>query len=505
MSGTYSITVQEARGLVAVSADIDRLAVVMGCSSSGSELSPFYGSGTAAVTGRGYGDSVDTLAQIIEQKQESGNGVKIPAAHYALPVVTNGSYGAVDSSGKDGTSAVTVDSAVHPYGTYDAYIRVVTGGNIGTTGITFVWSLDAGRTESKITALGTAVSYTIATGNVKFAFGTGSLVAGDIVRVPTVAPAPDSAGITAAFNDLAAGSIQFGVLVCDFEMTAAFAAVVTAGKATLIAAGKRALILARTRTPDFATAESESAWLLDTASDYSAVNDSCIGLVAAFGLVTDAMTGRRYLRSLLQQFAADVVRVGISDWPDCPADQRMANVSLVDSSGLLLGHDEGPRGGATGLSNDTLGNRFISVQRLPDASRLEDVYTTAPWVLYAADERIRNIMTRRVANAIERVAVTAATTQMGAKVRYTPAVGSTPARLTEGSRRALHGVIFDAISKTFKNHIQNSTAAALDSGLVQVNQDITVSAGNLASVSVTIAPLVFGYLLNLDITLAVQA
>lgn len=504
MSGTYQITVQEARGNVAVTSDIDRLAVVLGCSSLGSELSPFFGSGTAAIANRGKGDAVDTLCQIIEQKQESGNGVKIPAAMYSLDVATDGSCGTVDSSGKDGTSVVTADATVDPYGTYDAYLRVVEGGTIGTAGIKLVWSLDNGRTESVVTALGTANTYTISAGNVKFNFAAGTLVTGDIVRVRTIAPAPDSTGVAAAFTALAAGSIQFGIVVCDFEMTAALAATVTLGKAALIAAGKRALILARTRTADFATAESDAAWNTDTASDYSAVNDSSIALVAAFGLVTDAMTGRKYLRSFLQQFAADVVRVGISDWPDCPADQRMANVSLVDADGLTMGHDEGPRGSSTGLSNDTLGNRFVSVMRLPDASRLEDVYTTAPWVLYAADERIRTIMTRRVANSIERVAVTAATTQLGGKVGYTPASGATPARLKEFDRVRIHGVIFNALSKTFKNHIQNSTAAALDNGLVQVHEDISVSGGGMATVSVTIAPLVFGYLLELNITLAVQ-
>lgn len=505
MSGTYTITVQEARGLVAVSADIDRLAIVMGCSSSGSGLSTFYGSGQAAVTGRGKGDAVDTLAHIIEQKQTSGNGVKVPAAMYTLPGTTVSTYGTVDSTGKTGTSAVTMTSATHPYGTYEAYLRFVTGGTIGTAGITFVWSLDGGRTESQVTALGTAVGYTIADGNVAFAFGTGTIVAGDIVRCRTIAPAPDANGITAAFTALAAASVQFGILVCDFELTAAFAALITSGKASLIAAGKRVTILTRARLPDAETSETNAAWNADCAADYAAVYDSCMHVRASYGLLTDAMTGRQYLRSDLAQFAADLVRVGRSDWPDCPADQPMSNFTLVNSSGVTVGHDEGPRGASTGLSNDTLGNRLGCVQRLADASRLEEVFTTSSWVMYQADERIRNVMTRRVANAIERVAVSAGTTAMGSKVKYTPASGSTPARLDDTSRRSIHGVIFDAISKEFKTDITNPNDASLDNGLVQVAQDITISGGNLAAVSVTIAPIVWGYLLTLNITLAIQS
>jgi len=505
MSGTYSITVQEARGLVAVSADIDKLAVVMGCSSSGSGLSSFYGSGSAAVTGRGKGDAVDTLCQIIEQKQASGNGVKVPAALYTLPSTTVSTYGTIDVTGKTGTSTVTVTAGTHPFGTYEAYLRVVVGGTIGTAGITFVWSLDAGRTESQVTALGAAVAYTIADGNVAFAFDTGTLVAGDIIRVRTIAPAPDASAITAAFTALAAASVQFGILVCDFELTAASAALITAGKASLIAAGKRVTILTRARLPDAETSETNAAWNLDCAADYAAVYDSCMHVRASYGLLTDAMTGRQYLRSDLAQFAADLVRVSRSTWPDCPADQPMSNFKLINSAGATIGHDEGPRGSSTGLSNDTLGNRFGCVQRLADASRLEEVFTTVPWVMYQSDERIRNVQTRRVANAIERVAVSAGTTGMGGKVRYTPAVGSTPATLTDPERRAIHGVIYDAIAKEFRDDIQNTNSAALDNGLVQVDPTITISGGNLAAVSVTIAPEVFGYLLTLNITLAIQA
>lgn len=504
MAGTYSITVQEARGLVAVSSDIDQLAMVLGCTSTASGSKGFFASGQSAAAACGKGDAVDTLCQIIEQKQSSGNGVKRPAGMYSLPTVTAASYGTVDSTAKTGTSAVTMDAATLPYGTYEAYLRVVTGGTIGTPGIALVWSLDNGRSESQVVQLGNATGYTITDGNVEFAFGTGTLVAGDIVRVRTVAPAPDSAGIAAAFTALAASSYQFSLVVCDFEMTPTLAATVSQGKAALINAGKRVSILARTRLPDAATSETDAAWNTDTATDYLSVSDSAIHLRASYGLVTDSMTGRQYLRSDLQQFAADVVRVPRSVWPNCPNDQPMANLTLVNSSGATVGHDEGPRGSSTGLSNDTLGNRFGCVMRLPDPTRLEDVFTTVPWVLYSADERIRNLPTRRVVNAIARVAVAAGTTQLGGRFKYTPATGTTPATLSAEARRAIHGKIFAALATEFRDDISNATDAALDTGLVQVNPAVTVTGGNLLSVPVTIAPVVFGYLLNLSITVAVQ-
>jgi hypothetical protein len=218
------------------------------------------------------------------------------------------------------------------------------------------------------------------------------------------------------------------------------------------------------------------------------------------------MTSRLYRRSNIAQFAADVVRINRADFPDSPADQKMAGASIVDASGADQGHDEGPRGAFTGLSNDALGNRFSCDMRLPDYARREDVYCTVPWVMYAADERIRNLPTRRIANAMERTAVTAGNAGLGGRLFYTPATsapGSLP-RLTAASRAAIHASIYSALKRDFSGDIQNADAAGLDTGLVQVNPVITVTGGNLVKVAVTLAPLVFGYLLSLDITLAVQ-
>ena len=270
----------------------------------------------------------------------------------------------------------------------------------------------------------------------------------------------------------------------------------------MLAMGKRCVYLTRVRLPG--AAESESDWLASVAADYASIDDDRIFPVAMYGLLVDAGTGRRYQKSFIGQLAADVARVDRSVWPDCPRDRKMANVSLVDDNGVAVGHDEGPRGVVTGLSNDSLGNRFICSQRLPDASRMEDVFTTVPWCLYPADGRIRNLMTARVCNAIEREAVTAGTALGGADLKYTPATTTTSATLTDESRRAVHGVIFKALQQEFANDISNPNDAALDTGLVQVQQAITVSGGNLLGITVRLAPVVKGYVQNLTLVLSVQ-
>lgn len=746
MSGLISVSVEEARGFVATSADLDRLAVVMGCSSLGSGLSSFFLSGSSAIAARGYGDAVDTLTQIIEQRQSSGSAKKFPAAMYTVPGDTAGSYGTIDISDVTGTCLPEVNSALAPYGTYELKIRMVDGCTVGVTGGTYQRSQDNGRSWSNTFALGTATEIAIPNSNSGFVLGppsaqvtaliamavearadtlahladvvahdgadtsaaqvalaassvpttaaqawavmnlcraalashetnitvhngpdpvnvvahavatnvpsgvdlaaeyrtdfnahlgialgadadglkvatatvtdvvvltdadllaaglalmatyprritfttagateasapasvdivgtdyagavqtetlnlaqtatsvtsvkayktitsltyaaaddidatvaigyaegvhnsadvtntisaaaptNGTLAAGDEWTVRTFAPAPSTSDVDAAFTALASGPADFAIVVLDFPCDAAMAAHVTTGLDALATAGKDVTAIVRTRLPDFEASESDATWNAAVAADFVNFDDSRIHPRATYGLITDAVTTRQYRRSDLAQFAADAVRVGRFAWPCAPADRATPNMSLVDADGATVGHDEGVRGASTGLSNETLGNRFGCQQRLADPTRREDVFNTAPWVLYAADERIRNLMTRRLANAMKRVAKAAGIPKLGSKVFYV-STGAGTGTLTPASRNSIQGSIYQALKSEFASEIDNADDAAIDSGLVQVASAVTVTGGNLLGVSVTLAPRVGGFVLSIDFTLSIQ-
>ena len=157
----------------------------------------------------------------------------------------------------------------------------------------------------------------------------------------------------------------------------------------------------------------------------------------------------------------------------------------------------------SGLSDNTQGNRFLCVERLADAARLEDVFTTAPWTFFSSSDQIQNAMTARVCNLCERAAVTASIGTLGGKSAYKAATGSTAATLTDRSRRAIQAVVFKEVSQAAAQYITNATDAAIDTGLVQVNQNVTVTGGNLLGVSGTLHPEVFGYVKDLTWTLNV--
>lgn len=217
MSGIPTTTLTEARGGVAIpSADVDKLCIVIGPSSivpaAGSELSLFFSSSSSFITDRGYGNATDVATQIIEETQT-------PVAMYTTPSSTPGSYGTIDNTDVTGTALFAVDAAVIPYGTFDAWIEIISSGTLGISGITFRWSLDAGRKKwSNTISLGTAYSYTIPNSGVKFTLEppaaqvTAFIAAAVEARADTLAHladvvAHDAADTSAAQIALAASSV----------------------------------------------------------------------------------------------------------------------------------------------------------------------------------------------------------------------------------------------------------------------------------------------------------
>lgn len=253
--------------------------------------------------------------------------------------------------------------------------------------------------------------------------------------------------------------------------------------------------------------ESEEDWMANIGADFFGYDDARVHVRATYGLITDATTSNVYFRSDLAQFAADVARVPRKIWLDSPSDQSMANFSLVDSNGVLVGHDEGTLGVATGLSDGTPGGRFGCNQRIPGNGAINAVFATAPWVMYPNDGRVRLLMARRIVNALEREAVIVAIPELGAVTGYIPADPDTPGsqpQLTDVSITSIQGVVFSRLSTDFAGDIQNATDASVNDGFVQVSPYITVAAGALLGATMTLAPLLFGYLLSLDVPVTVQ-
>jgi hypothetical protein len=193
--GDVTITIQDGQ-LGAINVPLNSVQVVIGCSTTGTVAQPVATRDpNVLVSTFGCGPLVEAAALIIAN---GGVAIAIKATSNAA-----GTCGAVNHTGA-GTSVVTASGAAAD----DYYInfKVIAGGTIGVAGITFQVSLDAGRTYGPVLALGTASTYLIPNTTVTLAFAAGTMLAGQLEQLATVAPAWNTAGIQACLNALQASA-----------------------------------------------------------------------------------------------------------------------------------------------------------------------------------------------------------------------------------------------------------------------------------------------------------
>lgn len=162
---TQQIQVVEAHGLSArPDQGLDSRWCVIGNSSIGTVgLSLLLGNPTPAITSYGYGMGIDGTTHELSR-------TRVPGAFCKVANTTAGSYGTIDISGVLGTSLLSVDSVVTPFGEYDAWIRVDTAFTVGVTGGAVSTSLDGGVNWDGPFNVGTDTNYTIANSGCKFLF-----------------------------------------------------------------------------------------------------------------------------------------------------------------------------------------------------------------------------------------------------------------------------------------------------------------------------------------------
>lgn len=176
--------------------------VILACAAQNADMVPrVFTSFNALLSEHGYCQGADYAALHIE-------GTKKPVIFCGLPCATAGVLSRVNSTGVTGSSAISISSAFSAgyMEETDSSITVVTGGTIGTNGITFSYSADGGRT-SVLVRLGTASSYTVPQLGIVISFGGGTLNAGDVYLFETSAPFWASGDVQTAVNNLAAQSL----------------------------------------------------------------------------------------------------------------------------------------------------------------------------------------------------------------------------------------------------------------------------------------------------------
>jgi hypothetical protein len=327
-----AVTITELDGALGVlPASAGKLLAIVGSASSGPKNEPA------------------TFARTRDVVATFGSGPLVEGACHALevygrPVVlvrtndtTAGAPGTPVITGVTGTSVITVTGV--PDDDYELVFKVINGGTKGTAGITFVYSLDGGRTWSPLTALGIAASYPIpGAGSLAIAFGAGTLVAGDIATSRTTPPQWNTSDLGLALDALASSAVNWELVELVGAIDATAFDLLETKFAALHAAGKERAWIGNTRVPN--TGESEAAYLTALTTIFASKATVRGQLCAGACKLTSSVSGRKYKRPIALSVAA--VEASQSEEVNA-ADVTLGGligVSIRDVNGNPDEHDE---------------------------------------------------------------------------------------------------------------------------------------------------------------------
>lgn len=363
----------------------DGVLAVLGVSSSGPLNTPAaYRNLKAFINDFGAGPMVEAAARHIDVK-----GKTIIAVRTGSTVA--GSVGTPALAGS-GTSVPTIAASPTPNDDYDIAIKVVAGGTRGTAGITYQYSLDDGANYSPIQSLGTATAIAVpGAGGVTVSLGVGTLVAGDLITVRTVAPNWNSTEIGTALDALRnyAGAWDEAHIVGPIDATA-FDAIDTKFSG-MRAAGKYHGWIGNTRVPN--AGESEATYLAAMVTIFGSKSTVYGALCSGAAKVISSVSSRKYRRPVA--FIAASEEAAASEEVDTADVNRgsLTGVSIRDVNGNPEQHDESVNPGLDDA-------RFYSLRTWDD---FQGVYVNRPRLFSADGSDFQLVPHLRVMNLALRV------------------------------------------------------------------------------------------------------
>lgn len=278
-----TVVITELDGQIGALPNGQKILAMCGVSTSGAVNAPAaFGRKQDVIAAFGAGPLVEEACHFIEI-------TKLPVLCCKTGNSVAATNDAIDVTGVTGTSVVTATSLAND--DYQVKFVVVAGGTIGVTGITYTLSFDDGRTNSPVTALGTANTLALpGAGGLTLDFAAGTLVAGDVVKIRTHAPNWNSTELAAAVAALAASSLAWEI--CDVVGPIDGTAFDTLGTSFAGLTKKDWIGAARNPT----AGESEATYLTSLTGVFGARSTTVGMLCAGAAKVVSGVSFRQYLR-----------------------------------------------------------------------------------------------------------------------------------------------------------------------------------------------------------------
>ncbi len=411
-----------------------KILAVAGTSSSGTVDTPVaFARVSDVVAYFGTGPLVEAMCHEIEVYGRPVLGVRATAGTAGTFVAGSGAA-ALNDDDWTGTSVLTLSGT--PTDDFEIVFEIVAGGTIGTAGITYRVSYDGGRNWEPTSALGVAVSVTLA-GSI-LAFAAGTAVAGDVAQWTTAAPACTSTNITSALEALRLSNQPWGIveLACPVENTIHDAT--ETKMAAMFAMGKPRAWIGGFRMPNRYLGanddETEAEYL--TAFDAAfASNATIFGTVCAGAVkMISSVSGRAYRRPF--GFIVAARTASVSEEVNI-ADVNLGPLpcSIRDVNGNPDEHDES--------INPGLDDSRACVARTWEG--LQGVYVNRPLLLSPAGSDFDIMPKRRVMNLAHEALRVFFLRRLNVPVLVSPTTGyileSEALEIEAGARAAMKAVL----------------------------------------------------------------
>jgi hypothetical protein len=303
---------------------------------------------------------------------------------------------------------------------------------------------------------------------------TGTLLAGDIIRVQTFAPYPSTDDLAAAFAVLAASNITPGIVLLPGRTPASYGPTITIGLDALKANGKPCFCVIQGRRAVGAESQQELRDALETEWDDT---DKRLGIVATDALctLTEGTTTKAVAKTRFTGHASNyMVRRLINPfyettWKTTPAYE---GVTLVDGNGDLVGHDE----------PENVPTRLQLIYRVPDSNTGRPTVLSIDYCLAGPEDQQTAMRANLVRDEIERVTNSWAWRQVGV-IENVTLTSTTTGKLKPSAQQALQRGL--AAELASRSGLANGISDIDATDLVTINPVVAVS-GDLYYLAVTV-------------------
>lgn len=475
-----SVTINELDGSLGVlPPSAGKLFAHVGTSSTGPFNTPAaFGRAEDIVANYGRGPMVESACLDLE-----ANGRPVVVVRTGATIA--GDPGTLDTAGYTGTATPTLETDV-PDDDYDIVLLFVSGGTIGVAGITYQYSLDAGRTYSPVLALGVATEVVFpgtGTPGVTISFAAGDVEDDDVLTTRTTAPQWNAGELTTALDALKASSLNWGIAHIIGAMDpAGFTAADTAFESMFNMHKHRAFI-ASARMPDLGESDTtySAALVAEFSASVSKWGSLCAGSYDSVSAVPReagvSVSGWQFRRPVgftfaVAQAGAETEATNVAEVARGP----LKKTSIRDVNGNPVHHDA--------VLNPQLDDAKFVTLRTIEGER--GVFITRPWIFSAPGSDFRLMPYRLVLNLTHDVTYSFFVKRLNSPVAVDPETGF----ILESSARELEESLLV---------LQQTALSGRASGVtVRINRTDNILATNTITGDVRVIPL--GYLEQIEIS-----